>query len=323
MTLKPEPLSAPYTRASPSYHLFSTVSVIAWSLFILATLITHELAHHVTWDIDRIAARKSIPWAFNALPTILRTVFDQGHGPITAMHLARLAVDSLDAPWSSANTWMEVFWLADRRWAGPFGLWMTFETLVSRKLRKLGGPRVSLGFWLFAALSVVALVTPVTLSRAYHVTTGEVKRQIMVPNVATMSLTQLGKFGTESLQRRHGNALWSRGVAIALQFPGNMYTEIDVRASPTSGAWLIAGNTNKTTMSLLGIRVAGGCEYVQRDNSTFQDLCTAAFGDGPSAIGELRVDLFYPLLTKTLDRSELNDRDSRFEQCGSLFQHHT
>jgi len=136
MDQKLEPLSVGNTRVSPGYHLLTTIAVVVWSLFIVITLMIYELAHHATWNPDRVAAGRALPWGFTVLPSILRTVFDQAHGPITAMHLARLAVGSLDAPWASASTWMEVFWLSDRRWAGPLGLWMTFETLISRKLRR-------------------------------------------------------------------------------------------------------------------------------------------------------------------------------------------
>jgi len=289
----PGPLPANYKRMSPSYHLFSFIIIVAWSLFILVTLITHELAHRATWDFDRIAAREGLPWIFSVLPNILRTVFDQGHGPITAMHLTRLAVDSLDTPWVSPNTWMEGFWLADRRWSGPVGLWTTAKTYISRKLRKLRGPHVSLGFCFFAVLSVVALVTPVTLSRAYHVTTSEVEQQIVVSDVSVVKIKALGEVTSRTYhQTRFGNSVWGRGMSPAIQGPENMYSEVGVPASLTSGSWLVTGGANKTIMQLSGIRVAGGCELLQPSNSTFGDICAAAFGDWSrnSSIGETLVD---------------------------------
>jgi len=290
----PGPPLTHYTRLSPSYHLFSVTVAVAWSLFIVITLITHEVAHRAMWNPNRLATHTGLPWIFSVLPSILRTVFDQGHGPITAMHLARLAVGSLDTPWASPNTWMEVFWLADRRWAGPFGLWMTFKTLVSRKLHKLGGPQVSLGFWLFAALSIVALVTPVTLSRAYHVTTCEVERQIMVSGVSMVDLDALESVGDRSRKLRrqmvYGNDAWSRGMAPRLQYPDNIYAEVGVQITSNGGTWFITGSTNKTIMSLAGIRVAGGCEFVQPNNKTFRDLCGAAFGYEHSSTSESPFD---------------------------------
>lgn len=282
------PSLASHPRLSLSYHLFSTVTVVAWSIFITATLITLELTHRATWDYSRVANNEALPWAFSVLPSILRTIFDQGHGTITAMHLARLAVGSLDISWTSANTWMEVFWLSDRRWAGPFGLWMTLKTLISRKRRKLRGPHVSLGFWLLTMLSIVTLVTPVTLSRAYHVTMGLTKLETPTIQTSEMTTSWRGKVAGDHAGML-GRSIWVRGFAPALQFPDNMYAEPGVQASSTSGAWFITGWTDKATVPLIGIRVEGGCERILQDGMTLQDQCTATFGDGSNSTGELLV----------------------------------
>lgn len=168
--------SAPYIEASLRYHLLSTVIVVAWGIFIVGTITVHELAHRLTWNPSRILTGAAIPWAFRpgpGLPSILRTVFTQAHGPITAMHLARLSLGALEVSWASPKTWMEVFLLADRRWSGPVGLAQTGWVMATR--RRL---RVSVGFTLFAVISVATLATPVVMTRAYTTVSGHVNHTI-------------------------------------------------------------------------------------------------------------------------------------------------
>jgi len=292
MVSKPEQRSTRYTQVSPSYHLFSTVAVVAWSIFIIGTVMTFELTNRAMWNFDRVAASKPLPWGFIILPTILRTGFDQGHGPITAMHLARLAVGSLDTSWTSANTWMEVFWLADRRWAGPVGLWTIFEAMFSLSWHSLRVPRVSFGFWLFAALSIITLVTPLDLSRGYHGTTADIRRQTTVSSVFMMDVGEVfdpsdtSASGLQNLQIPYGIPIWGRGVPPTVQFRDTMYAEHDERPTPSSGDWFISGNSRRANMQLVGLRVSGGCEYLQANDGTFGSVCAATFGDDPLFIGE-------------------------------------
>jgi len=306
------PPLAPHPRLSLSYHLFSTVTVVAWSIFITATLIILELAHRATWNYSRVADNEALPWAFSVLPGILRTIFDQGHGPITAMHLARLAVGSLDTSWTSANTWMEVFWLADRRWSGPVGLWTIFEAMFSLSWHSLHVPRVSFGFWLFAALSIVTLVTPLALSRAYHGTTADIRRQTTVSSVFMMDIGEVfdplatSVSELQNLQIPYGIPIWGRGVSPTVQFRDTMYAANDERPTPSSGDWFISGNARRASMQLVGLRVAGGCEYFQANDITFESVCAATFGDDPRFIGEPSTNSFLHYANKNpRDTSEV------------------
>ena len=107
--------------ATPSYHLSSTFVLVVWSWFIAATVVIHELAHRTTWDYARVARGDGIPWVYRpgtGLPSILRTIFAQAHGSITAMHLARLAVDTLEVSWASPKTWL-VRIMYHCPWMGP------------------------------------------------------------------------------------------------------------------------------------------------------------------------------------------------------------
>ena len=128
----------------------------------------------------------------------------------------------------------------------------------------------------------MALVTPAILSRAYHGATGEVKCHIKVSYVSMVDLAALSEQRNLQIRGSRGDLLWETGVAPALQLPQNMYAESGGQAvSPTSGSWLITANTNgmNSTLQLVGIRVAGGCEIPPLHNGTFRDRCVATFGD--------------------------------------------
>jgi len=276
--------------ASPSYHLFSTFVIIAWTLFIGATVIVHELAHRMTWDPSRVASGAVIPWAFRpstGLPNILRIVFSQAHGPITAMHLARLAITAPEVVWASPKTWMEVFWLSDRRWAGPVGLAKTGWTLASRRLR------VSLTFCLLAALSIIALATPLVMSNAYPVKTNDVEHQINVPNVTMLDLQMLSAMLNED-QLTIGGDIWSKGLSPPELLPRNAYAETGMQSTASGGAWFFSGGSSKSEMLLTGIRVAGGCEVLPTaagSDRAFQDRCKTEFGAdlSPDSFGKLYI----------------------------------
>ena len=260
-------------KASPGRHLLTTWVVVAWGFFILTTIIIHELAVRSTWSTSRIVAGAAIPWAFRpetGLPSVLRTAFAQAHGPITAMHLARLAVNALSVRWASPKTWMEVYWLADRRWADPFGLSTTGWTIATRRLR------VSFSLCLFAVLNIVALVTPVFMARAYAVVTSDVEHEVTIDTVSALDLPKL-RAVTNISQIKTGNELWAKGVSSSELFARNAYTESGMRPSETGGAWFFTGDSHRTEMLLYGIRVTGGCDILNtqvKNLDEFHDLCT-------------------------------------------------
>jgi len=287
MTPNPKPLSTTAANPSHGYQLLSTIAIVAWCLFIGSMLIAHEVALRATWDFDHIAAKKDISWWFSSMLSLSRTVFAQGHGPITAMHLARLAVGSLDAPWASPTTWLHVFWLANRRWSGLQGVLTMFTSAF-----QLPKPRIIASF---SMLTVIALLTPGCLSLAYTTTEGYIERQITVSGVSMVDLAVLVQRSNKFLQNEAGEHIWSRGVAPAVQFPDNIYAGHYMSASSTGGSRFITGSANKTGMNLVGIRVAGGCEYLQDSDRTFQDRCTDAFSNATSIFGESLVNRFlYP-----------------------------
>jgi len=288
-------------RISSSYRLLSTYVVVFWGLFIVVTLVAHELARRATWNGDYVFQHGGHrPWVYrpnSGLHSVLRIVFTQAHGPITSMHLARLVIGTLDAHWAIPRTWMEVFWLADRRWAGPFGLGKTGWTIISRRLR------VSLSFFLLATLNIVALVTPVVMSRAYIVATGyahhRIRANVSVFNVSAASDENIPHSQLyDSLQDRWGEsvsapALWSKGLLLNQLLPWNVYAEVDKRYFDErhyGSGWFLTGQTMESEMTLSGIRIAGGCKATLIDPkpTTFTNICKVELGPewDPGDVGE-------------------------------------
>ena len=246
--------SATHTGAHPRRHLLSTFIIAFWTLFIILTVVTHEVAYRASWDFEQARYRWELPWFLGpriGIPTIMRTAFTQAHGPITAMHLARLAVNTLNLSWSSPKTWMEVFWLADRRWAGPVGLGKTGWTIASRRLR------VSFGFVLLAALNIVAVVTPVFMTRTYSMAAGDAQSSI-VGNVSTVDLSIMSRL-TRGAQLSVGNEVLSNGLPPQAMFPLNTY--IGTLPVGIRKALFLSGDSYSSNMRLAGILVAGECYF--------------------------------------------------------------
>jgi hypothetical protein len=92
---------------------------------------------------------------------VMSVFFAQAHVPITAAHLARLAVSALHNPDTAPRTWTELFWLADRSWQGPLAIGNTYLSMLRRRVRP------SVTFVLFSIACISAIATPILLSRAW------------------------------------------------------------------------------------------------------------------------------------------------------------
>jgi len=282
-------------KISPRYHVFSTFVVVIWGFLIIATIIIHERGVSLTCDpsqpiADQDNMRVYVPWIYSpgtGLAGILRTAFTQAHGPITSMHLARLAVGVLEVPRMSPRTWMEVFWLADRRWAGPFGLGKTGWTVISRRIR------VSIGLILLATLNVVAIITPIVMTRAYPAGTRSATPRAVF-NVSTFDLTVVSTESLASDQLEYGLAWWRDGQPAPVPFWGSVFAELGVEQNESNGAWLLTADLrgDMFAWNYAGIRVAGGCETMQATSGEpliLQDMCQKEFGSdlNPPGKGKL------------------------------------
>lgn len=264
------PCGAPHIGAQSSRHLLSTYFITAWVIFIIVTIVIHEIAHRAARDYYNslyLNLGFRVPWVYRhgtGLPSLLRTAFAQVHGPITAMHLTRLAVNTLECSWSSPKTWMEALWLADRRWAGPFGLGKTCWTIASRRLR------VSPSFIILAGLNIIALATPIVMTRAYFVATDDLTDGFLL-DVSMVDLPTLARLSPE-IQIETGNEIWNKGLSPVLMFPENTYT-MPAAYYSSQDSWFFTGESYSAESSLAGILVEGGCWGTAR-SSDAEMLCT-------------------------------------------------
>lgn len=143
-----------------SIYPFTLIVLLIWVAFIASLILVLELS------VRRSPTSGDQLWWPTDLPSALLTGFAQGHSAITAMHLARLGISALQKTATSPACWAELFWIADRDWQGPLGL---FRVLMA--LRRVKSRRLSMTFILFSLTCLVALSTPISLSRAYHLKT--------------------------------------------------------------------------------------------------------------------------------------------------------
>ncbi|KAL0565882.1 hypothetical protein V5O48_016136 [Marasmius crinis-equi] len=100
-------------------HPFSLILLAFWSAFTvgLLWLLQRAVTHGPRSARENDNFHPSL--TLITLPTILLTVFTQAHVPVTAYHLARIAVSALQNPNTTPNSWAELFWLADQEWTVP------------------------------------------------------------------------------------------------------------------------------------------------------------------------------------------------------------
>ena len=90
------------TRETSKYHFLSTIIIGVWTLFILGTVLIHELAHRHTWDPARILAGNDVSWIYQSglgLPRILATVICKaGHSLTGTLESMRVPEHSETLP---------------------------------------------------------------------------------------------------------------------------------------------------------------------------------------------------------------------------------
>lgn len=265
-------LSPPSTKSeiTLAYHPLSIAIVAFWTVLVIGLLVL----------LERSAALAPTtvhqPWYYSndGLPSVLLTVFAQGHGPVTAMHLGRLSISALQFRRSSPRTWLELFWMADRKWAGPVGVLLTAVGVVQRRLR------VSYPLVLFSLLSLLALVTPLVLNRAYPIRTLDVRvPQMFAPNTFTPSkLNGLDAYA----QAAAGGGAWATNQTVYELFNSSTFTAVGAPrpGEPGMGDVFFAGDVQGLDTTLPGMRITGGCKAVPGqtglDNlDAFSQFCSA------------------------------------------------
>jgi hypothetical protein len=177
----------PSKGAKLAYHPSSLVILGLWVAYIICLVVDLELSvRHKEVDLS-----EHLPWRRMARTSQLLTVFAQGHGAVTSIHLGRLAMSSLQDPLLAPKTWAELFWAADHNWQGPVGI---SHTLGGKfRLRR----KISFTFLLFAATSLMAIFTPTALDRAYS-------RDLNLMKNTTQAV-RMDTFDRQSMNRRPMN----------------------------------------------------------------------------------------------------------------------
>ncbi|KAK7038156.1 hypothetical protein R3P38DRAFT_538780 [Favolaschia claudopus] len=215
------------------------------------------------------------PWSYATLPNLLITVFAQGHGAITAMHLSRVSVSALHSPRTSPNTWAEVFWISDRAWQGPVGIASTF--LAATRLRV----RTSTHFIFCAVTCLTALITPIILSRAYPVQTITVNEDTIITPFA-LSVQQMGAVDAYA-EMGTGSGSWTTALSVADTYNSSVFLPPAASREGDPTDFFFAGNVEGKTARLPGLRLSGQCVSVPTPISSFDDFETYCVAQIPSS----------------------------------------
>lgn len=256
-----------------SYHPFSTIILVLWAaIIVLGVLLLEKSAAAAPRHVSQ-------PWYYRWLPGIFLTVFAQAHGAITAMHLARLAVSGLQSSSSAPASWMELLWLADKSWADPVGILSTL--LATARLRT----RVSGAFALFAALSLVALATPIVLSRAYPV------EGLVVQESRTFRPNALDEQKLEGIdayaQMAAGGGAWATNLTVAEVFNNTVFIPPGTDRSGALDDVFFGADVQGMSATLPGLRIQGGCAPISVAQGTdLSDAFDQACNTSLSSIGE-------------------------------------
>ena len=119
----------PPSPGSPtSEKSFSPTSlgiITLWAIFIVGEIILLEKS------VALAPTMKDLPWYYSSdgLPSVLLTMFTQGHTAVTGIHISRLAISALQSRRGAPRTWIELFWMADKQCAGVGGILMTVWTM--------------------------------------------------------------------------------------------------------------------------------------------------------------------------------------------------
>ncbi|KAL0565881.1 hypothetical protein V5O48_016135 [Marasmius crinis-equi] len=235
-------------------HPFSLILLSLWGAFIVGLL---SLLHVAVTHGPRSARDDDDfdpSWTLITLPTILLTVFTQAHVPVTAFHLARIAVSALQNPNTTPNSWAELFWMADQEWTGPVGIVKT--TFLSIRSRT----RASLTYILFATTCAVALVTPVLLAQAFRVQQVLITQSHEIQLNAISFLDVSNSFAGNSLgvDGGIGVASWETGLSVSDAYNASLFLP-KTQTQNSLPEHFFTSEIGNATAILPGLRLQGQC----------------------------------------------------------------
>ncbi|KAF8237969.1 hypothetical protein L208DRAFT_1388402 [Tricholoma matsutake] len=232
-----------------SYYPLGFIIFLLWAAFTAALIVLLELS--------TAAAPTSVnqKWYYSWLPTVMLTVFAQGHVPVTAMYIARLAMSALHMPKYAPASWAELFWQANRNWQGPLGVLM----MIFGKI-KMRAP-LSSSIIIFATTCIIATITPVLLSRAYPLTTID---------VAVTSMRELSVFWPARMlnfelyaQLAVGGGAWATGMSVLSVYNSSVFIPAgSTRSDAKVNDIFFTGDTQGGDATLLGVRTQGKCQPI-------------------------------------------------------------
>ncbi|KAF7311253.1 hypothetical protein MKEN_01026900 [Mycena kentingensis (nom. inval.)] len=261
------------------YYPATLFLLIGWIVFVAFMLWLIEMA------VKNGPARVKQPWYYTTLPSILFTIFAQGHVGISALHLSRLSVSALHSARTSPNTWAEVFFISDGNWQGPWGLLQTFRSAYRMRIG------VSLHFVVCALICLIGLATPIALGRAYPIDSIIVNQNVRF-NPATLSTEKLTAVDGYS-QIGTGIGSWTSTLSVTEAYNSSVYLQPNVTRTADPQDFFFAGDVEGRTLTLPGLRVQGQCTLVENNpvknfTDEFAAFCKAQIpilGDPNSAGG--------------------------------------
>ena len=263
--LRPEVFIDSARNPRPTLYPASLFIVASWTVFIAILLLLLEGS---AADAARSLKR---PWYYDPLPSIFLTIFAQGHSAVTVVHFSRLAASALHLPGRGPASWQELFWQVDHSWSGPIGI----ASVVFFRLKQYVA--LSSTFFLFTATCIVALVTPVLLSRAYPI------KNIVVPVEEPIRLNVFSSPHIHSFdayaQLAIGGGAWSTRQSLIGIFNTSTFVPAGKsREEDQVDDVFFVGEIAGSVLKLPGIRTQGGCQVISNssvDLDTFDDqMCS-------------------------------------------------
>jgi hypothetical protein len=253
------------------YYPFTLIIICLWLGYIAATFTVLELAAK-----RRLHSIGGVGSDF--FPALLLTIFAQGHSAVTAMHLARLAISTLQNPSIAPKTWAEVFWMTDQNWQGPFGV---FETIMGMRTLRT---KISSTFIVFTLTALVALLTPSVASRAYPLAT--IEYQGVVAIRATVLSPKALDFVVRRTQLAVGAGGWISGRAAEEVYRSQAYSNIHDPNETQANKILFSGDLREFNGTIPGLLHYGTCSPMDAD----RDL--QAFARQAVKTGSKDIELF-------------------------------
>ncbi|KZV90609.1 hypothetical protein EXIGLDRAFT_770663 [Exidia glandulosa HHB12029] len=283
-------LQAGPRQSSKGFFPLSLVIVLGWVAYIALLLYLLEAS------ILKGTNDRHVPWIYTDAPSLLLTLFAQGHAAITGMHLARIAISALSSPSASPNQWIQLLWLADRAWSTPVGVVRTCATALRKWIRP------SATFFLFALTCGIAIATPTVLERAYPIRTTAVT--YTTPIHLTTFDPKVMRFLDAYVQENLAMGSWETGQTMQQLYKSSVFVPDDaVTASDSSPLHdapdlFFAGDIGDANVILPGIRFTGACTPVADSPSTVNaslrdaitPLCSSKFGDSMAQLSSATLE---------------------------------